>query len=911
MTKKINTTHIYCLLIFSLIYSNPIFATRYDLISVNEPVVNAINNVGTIVGTNRDGKPYARRFDPETNTYPDETDVAEGDRAFNIILPTDFDNSEQAEPPVSNIDYTEIHVLDINNELEEGGGGTIVGWYVDSNGLTQSVLWKLEEIKNQNILEYSFVILPPHTLSPTYCTGNPEADFPNTECMFGQDSDLIYRATLCAGANENWETPNNIFVDKDFRYQEQIIPDEDDPENIPPTIIPAETPDCSSGNTIPICEYKAEKLADGKKTIQGDDGPLEVDAFKYVLNEDYDKQECILKEHAEFVVQAIQCKNENENFKAAGDALVIKCDDSSRAIGINNAGIVIGISNKPDGTDRPVFWVKDQDKTIDGQDIYNSGDLGTERTTVDLNEEQEINNIGKSDEIVKNFYSGYPTAIDKSTNAIVGMLHVNGPNSPARPSYWNDVKDGDVEYPAAPLLPPNPETTISQACLDSSDTSEFTTPVTPTSAAAGIIIGWYEDVNANPKAVMWTPCLSKDEQNITTEQLKSGHLPTLNEDDDRKIGKALDNSSAGETIGTTLVDVTDENGDLISENHAFYRTLTCGIQDINELLATPITDRSLILESAYFISMGVPPTPILALGKVTETENVNPYVLTPSEVFTDLEVRINSNHKALTVGDQHSINIIVENKGAVDNESTSSYATCIFFKLTATVYTQDTYEDKIKQAQADGLAITEELKKTLENYPKIEDELVGGLTFDEYDNSNPNVVCVTNRIEIVCAMERLDPGNAVQVTVKTTPRPLLADRTIRTTASVFSTESETPTSLLNNTSFELISVEREACFIATAAYGSYLAPEVKMLREFRDNVLLQSTLGKQIVNFYYDISPPFANYIANNEALRNITRWLLSPIIYLVAYPIVSLILLLLLLSFSSRYYQLKRQKVT
>jgi hypothetical protein len=41
------------------------------------------------------------------------------------------------------------------------------------------------------------------------------------------------------------------------------------------------------------------------------------------------------------------------------------------------------------------------------------------------------------------------------------------------------------------------------------------------------------------------------------------------------------------------------------------------------------------------------------------------------------------------------------------------------------------------------------------------------------------------------------------------------------------------------------------CFIATAVYGSSNAPEVETLRGFRDGVLMNSGLGRSLVDFYY------------------------------------------------------------
>ena len=76
------------------------------------------------------------------------------------------------------------------------------------------------------------------------------------------------------------------------------------------------------------------------------------------------------------------------------------------------------------------------------------------------------------------------------------------------------------------------------------------------------------------------------------------------------------------------------------------------------------------------------------------------------------------------------------------------------------------------------------------------------------------------------------------------------------------------------------------CFIATAAYGSYLDPHVMVLRHFRDEVLLQSTMGIEFVKFYYKHSPPIADYIAQHDSLRTIFRLALTPLIFAVKYPL-------------------------
>jgi hypothetical protein len=69
------------------------------------------------------------------------------------------------------------------------------------------------------------------------------------------------------------------------------------------------------------------------------------------------------------------------------------------------------------------------------------------------------------------------------------------------------------------------------------------------------------------------------------------------------------------------------------------------------------------------------------------------------------------------------------------------------------------------------------------------------------------------------------------------------------------------------------------CFIATAAYGSILEPQVKILREFRDKFMLSNKLGKWFINLYYKHSPPIAKKIGSHEALKAIVRIGLLPVV--------------------------------
>ena len=77
--------------------------------------------------------------------------------------------------------------------------------------------------------------------------------------------------------------------------------------------------------------------------------------------------------------------------------------------------------------------------------------------------------------------------------------------------------------------------------------------------------------------------------------------------------------------------------------------------------------------------------------------------------------------------------------------------------------------------------------------------------------------------------------------------------------------------------------EKKGCIIATATYGSELAPEVQFLRGFRDNTVLNTFAGSSFMTlfnaWYYSFSPTVASAIAANEVLRSIMKILLYPLI--------------------------------
>jgi peptidoglycan/xylan/chitin deacetylase (PgdA/CDA1 family) len=73
------------------------------------------------------------------------------------------------------------------------------------------------------------------------------------------------------------------------------------------------------------------------------------------------------------------------------------------------------------------------------------------------------------------------------------------------------------------------------------------------------------------------------------------------------------------------------------------------------------------------------------------------------------------------------------------------------------------------------------------------------------------------------------------------------------------------------------------CLIATATYGSELAPQVQQLRELRDNHLLQTDFGSAFMisfnGFYYSFSPIIADYERENPVFKEAVKIVITPMI--------------------------------
>jgi len=73
------------------------------------------------------------------------------------------------------------------------------------------------------------------------------------------------------------------------------------------------------------------------------------------------------------------------------------------------------------------------------------------------------------------------------------------------------------------------------------------------------------------------------------------------------------------------------------------------------------------------------------------------------------------------------------------------------------------------------------------------------------------------------------------------------------------------------------------CLIATAAFGSEIAPQVQLLREIRDDMVLQTKSGSIFMvvfnQFYYSFSPAVADYERENTTFKEAVKLTLTPLL--------------------------------
>ena len=130
--------------------------------------------------------------------------------------------------------------------------------------------------------------------------------------------------------------------------------------------------------------------------------------------------------------------------------------------------------------------------------------------------------------------------------------------------------------------------------------------------------------------------------------------------------------------------------------------------------------------------------------------------------------------------------------------------------------------------------------------------------------------------EINSAQENFTPSQIDSLSAKFTQATNLL-----TTMSRMDMLSETEAQLRNNLNGirstdaqikEAVGKRSSGCYIATMAYGSYEHPQVLFLREFRDQKLSRSILGRAFIKYYYAVSPYIVALLKNNHRINHLIR---------------------------------------
>jgi len=95
------------------------------------------------------------------------------------------------------------------------------------------------------------------------------------------------------------------------------------------------------------------------------------------------------------------------------------------------------------------------------------------------------------------------------------------------------------------------------------------------------------------------------------------------------------------------------------------------------------------------------------------------------------------------------------------------------------------------------------------------------------------------------------------------------------------TNPENEVIVLDDKSFN--ETEKSGCLIATATFGTEMAPQVQFLREIRDNIVLQTESGTSFMagfnQFYYSFSPAIADYERENPIFKEAVKLALTPLL--------------------------------
>jgi len=194
---------------------------------------------------------------------------------------------------------------------------------------------------------------------------------------------------------------------------------------------------------------------------------------------------------------------------------------------------------------------------------------------------------------------------------------------------------------------------------------------------------------------------------------------------------------------------------------------------------------------------------------------------------------------------------------------------------TLILYGDDKISSVITATTFTGL---EEMNDADDIHIYIRNDLVPGCCFglpthstmlmDNIDGDNAHAEKTFDNVKI--ELSWIETNSAFRMGVFTQKITFLEDSISKQESTITSSEQNTANS-------------GGGCLIATATYGSELAPQVQQLRELRDNQLLNTESGTSFINsfngFYYSFSPIIADYERENPVFKEMVKIAITPMI--------------------------------
>ncbi len=81
---------------------------------------------------------------------------------------------------------------------------------------------------------------------------------------------------------------------------------------------------------------------------------------------------------------------------------------------------------------------------------------------------------------------------------------------------------------------------------------------------------------------------------------------------------------------------------------------------------------------------------------------------------------------------------------------------------------------------------------------------------------------------------------------------------------------------------DLLKGKKSGCYIATAVYGDYNDPRVVELRKYRDEILLNTVLGRLFIGAYNLFGPTIAQALKNRYVINGMVKYVLNRIVSVI-----------------------------